>query len=130
MNELTKEWIFKAEEDFDSANLLMYAGDAPISDYVCFHCQQRAEKYLKAYLQEHDVEFARKHDLMPLLKLCLSLDEKFQTIKKDLSNLNRYAVVVRYPGIVIKADTAEAALKAIERVRKFARIKLGVKSNG
>lgn len=50
MNELTKEWILKAEQDFNAANLLMYAGEAPIPDYVCFHCQQCAEKYLKAYL--------------------------------------------------------------------------------
>ena len=36
MNEITKEWVFKAEEDFDSANLLMYAGESPIPDYVFF----------------------------------------------------------------------------------------------
>ncbi len=127
MNKLTKEWILKAEQDFDAANLLMYAGETPIPDYVCFHCQQCAEKYLKAYLQEHGVEFERKHDLMPLLNLCQSLDDEFLQIKKDLSQLDRFAVVVRYPGIIIKANTAKAALKSADRVRRFVKKKFTIK---
>ena len=105
----------------------MHAGEAPIPDYVCFHCQQCAEKYLKAYLQDHNVEFERKHDLMPLLISCQALDAEFQQIKKDLSRLDRYAVVVRYPGIIIKAATAEAALKSADRVQEFVRRKLKIK---
>jgi HEPN domain-containing protein len=85
MNELTEEWLFKAEQDIYSADLLLHAGEIPVPDYVCFHCQQSAEKYLKAYLQEHQVEFKRNHDLVPLFRLCLSLDKEFQRIKKDLS---------------------------------------------
>ena len=127
MNELTKEWVIKAEQDFNAANLLMYAGEAPLPDYVCFHCQQCAEKYLKAYLQEHGVEFERKHDLMPLLALCRDLDNEFRQIKKELLQLDRFAVVVRYPGITIKADTAKAALKSADRVQKFVQAKLKIK---
>lgn len=126
MNEITKEWEFKAEEDFNSANLLMYAGETPIPDYVCFHCQQCAEKYLKAYLQEHEVEFERKHDLSPLLELCVALDKEFELLDDDIRELDRYAVIVRYPGIIIKADTAEEALREAERVRTFIRKKLGI----
>jgi HEPN domain-containing protein len=126
MNELTEEWLFKAEEDIYSADLLLHRGETPVPDYVCFHCQQCAEKYLKAYLQEHQVEFKRKHDLIPLLRLCLSLDKEFQTIKKDLLTLDRYSVIVRYPGIHIDVETAEAALKAAGRVRKFVREKLQI----
>ena len=127
MNELTKEWVDKAEEDFHSADLLLHAGEAPLPSPACFHCQQCAEKYLKAYLQENSVEFERKHELLPLLKLCVSLDSDFQKIKRDLEHLNRYAVVVRYPGVIIKAKTAEEALIAADRVRKFVRRKLKIK---
>lgn len=127
MNEITKEWVFKAEEDFASANLLMYAGETPIPDTVCFHCQQCAEKYLKAYLQEHEIEFERKHDLNPLLELCVVLDKKFEALENDLRELDRYAVIVRYPGIIIKADTAKEALNAAGRVRKFIRKILKIK---
>jgi HEPN domain-containing protein len=40
MNELTKEWVDKAEADFYSADLLLHAGEHPISEPACFHCQQ------------------------------------------------------------------------------------------
>ena len=124
MQELTREWVDKAEKDLYSADLLLHAGEFPVPDYSCFHCQQCAEKYLKAYLQEQGVEFERKHDLIPLLNICISLDKDFQELEEDLYDLDRYAVIVRYPGITIKTDTAEDALKSVDRVRKFVRRKL------
>ena len=127
MNELTKEWVDKAEQDFYSADLLLHAGEVPIPDTASFHCWQCAEKYLKAYLQEHMVEFERRHDLMPLLKLCASLDQDFQKIRIELKELDRYAIIVRYPGVTIKAETAKAALDAAKRVRGFVRRKLKIK---
>ncbi|HJZ11106.1 MAG TPA: HEPN domain-containing protein [Acidobacteriota bacterium] len=127
MNELTKEWVDKAEQDFYSADLLLHAGEVPIPDTASFHCQQCAEKYLKAYLQEHMVEFERRHDLMPLLKLCASLDQDFQKIRIELKELDRYAIIVRYPGVTIKAKTAKAAFDAAKRVRGFVRRKLKLK---
>lgn len=124
MNELSKEWVDKAEADFYSAHLLLHAGEYPLSEPACFHCQQCAEKYLKAYLQERQVNFERKHELMPLLSVCVSLDKDFESLKEDLQELDGYAVVVRYPGVIVKADMAESALKAAERVRLFVRRKL------
>ena len=127
MNELTAEWVQKAEQDFSSADVLLHAGEVPLPDTACFHCQQCAEKYLKAYLQEHQIEFERRHNLMPLLDLCVSLEADFATIKSNLQTLDRYAVIVRYPGITLDAEIAESALDAAERVRKFIRKKLGLK---
>jgi HEPN domain-containing protein len=127
MNELTAEWVEKAEQDFFSADVLLHAGEFPIPDTAYFHCQQCAEKYLKAYLQEHRIEFERRHDLMPLLDLCVSVDEDFSGLKSDLQTLDRYAVIVRYPGITLDVETAESALEAAERIRKFIRGKLNLK---
>jgi hypothetical protein len=36
-------------------------------------------------------------------------------------------VVTRYPGLITKAETAEKAIKQVERVRNFVRRKLGIK---
>ena len=52
MNEVVKEWVEKAESDFDTAELSRHGGEASIINSVCFHSQQCAEKYLKAFLQE------------------------------------------------------------------------------
>ena len=50
MKPLTKEWVKKAERDFTSANREWRARKNPNYDGLCFHCQQCAEKYLKACL--------------------------------------------------------------------------------
>jgi hypothetical protein len=71
------------------------------------------------------VEFGRKHDLMPLLDLCISREKDFQEIRDALQGLDRYAVIVRYPGVKIDLESAEAALSAATKVRKFVRAKLG-----
>jgi HEPN domain-containing protein len=69
MNELAAEWVAKADNDFLSADLLLHSGNEPIADTACFHCQQCAEKYLKAFLTDHLVRFERTHVLADLLAL-------------------------------------------------------------
>ena len=127
MRGTTEEWVFKAEEDFDSADLLMHGREAPITATACFHCQQCAEKYLKAFLVEHDIDFLRRHELIPLLDLCMNVEKDFFVLLKDLRRLGSFAVSSRYPGVRINSKTAEGALKAAERVRTFIRKKLKIK---
>ncbi|MBO9370959.1 MAG: HEPN domain-containing protein [Chloroflexi bacterium] len=64
MHVLTEEWVHKAEGDFHTAGRELRARKMPNYDAVCFHCQQCAEKYLKAYLQERGQRFPRIHDLI------------------------------------------------------------------
>jgi HEPN domain-containing protein len=64
----TQEWIEKAEGDLKVARRERQTAD-PVYDAVCFHAQQCAEKYLKAWLEEHDTSFPRMHDLVALLNL-------------------------------------------------------------
>ena len=49
MKRQTGEWVRKAEDDWDGARNLA-ARTPPLIDLACFHCQQAAEKYLKALL--------------------------------------------------------------------------------
>ncbi|MDD2923087.1 MAG: HEPN domain-containing protein [Anaerolineales bacterium] len=125
MNEVTSEWVFKAEQDFHSADSLLHAVDVPLAETASFHCQQCAEKYLKAFLQEHAIRFERKHDLLPLVALCAQVDDGFVELETDLTSLERYAVAIRYPGASASVKMAESAFDAAERVRSFVRGKLG-----
>lgn len=50
MNPLTLEWVTKAEGDYLTAVREARIRKSPNYDAVCFHSQQAAEKYLKAYL--------------------------------------------------------------------------------
>jgi HEPN domain-containing protein len=127
MNELTSEWVEKADNDFHSAGLLLTAGEFPIPDAASFHCQQCAEKYLKAYLQEHMVRFERTHSLTLLLDLCKTQDQDFENIRSELEQLENYSVAARYPGVDIPVELAEEALDMATKVRQFVRSKLKLK---
>ena len=127
MNEVTDEWVTKADNDFYSADLLLHSGDVPLTDTACFHCQQCAEKYLKAFLTEHLIRFERTHVLMDLLALCLPLDKQFGNLSNDLSSLEGYAVAIRYPGAIVSVELAEEAFKTASQIRKFVRSRLNLK---
>lgn len=47
--ELVRSWLTKAASDLKSARLLGLAEEPPL-DTAIYHCQQTAEKALKAYL--------------------------------------------------------------------------------
>jgi HEPN domain-containing protein len=62
MKDFTLEWVNKAEEDY-IISMRENKAEPAIYSAVCFHCQQAAEKYLKAYMQEEGIEFEKTHDL-------------------------------------------------------------------
>ncbi|WP_300041212.1 HEPN domain-containing protein [Methanospirillum sp.] len=65
--ESVKLWCLKAENDLKNACHEVEHED-PALDTVCFHAQQAAEKYLKAYLLFHDCEIPKTHVLMRLIR--------------------------------------------------------------
>jgi HEPN domain-containing protein len=127
MREISEEWVLKAEDDYRSAEALLYVVEPPIVETACFHCQQCAEKYVKAFLEEYEIDFPRNHNLMQLLDLCVRLDESFETIRRALQSLEHYAVTVRYPGLRVPFDLGEDAYKVSTRIRRFVRKKLKVR---
>ena len=127
MREVASEWISKAEGDYRSAEVLLYQIEIPEIDTACFHCQQCAEKYVKAFLTEHDLEFPRNHDLVRLLVLCLTVDESFESVRDNLRRLENYGVIIRYPGLTVPLDMAHKAFEDASQVRGFVRKKLQAK---
>ena len=127
MNELTAEWIAKAEGDYATAGRELRARRRPNYDAVCFHAQQTAEKYLKAFLQEKGVVFPKTHSLIELLQLVVPYDASFELQRDLLIRLERYAVRYRYPGESADQDEARAAFKSAQAVRKFIRQRLETK---
>lgn len=124
MNELAIEWIDKAEGDYATAGRELRARHRPNCDAVCFHAQQIAEKYLKAFLQEHGAAFPRTHSLIDLLELCLHIDGSFELQRNHLVLLDRYAVSYRYPGELADKTEARLAFKTVTTFRIFLREKL------
>ncbi|HEY85643.1 MAG TPA: HEPN domain-containing protein [Chloroflexi bacterium] len=122
MNEAyLKEWVRKAEEDYTVATTLVRKRKNPTPNAVSFHCQQCAEKYLKAYLVQRQVPFPKTHDLLELHKLCLAVNPAFELIGDLLDQLHPYSVAFRYPGEDATVEEAKATVKAMKAVRRFVR---------
>jgi HEPN domain-containing protein len=124
MSAVLDEWIAKAEGDFATAQREFRVRRAPNYDAVCFHAQQCAEKYLKAYLIAQKNDPPRIHNLIELLKLCVKLDGTFELTRPAMESLNAFAVVVRYPRAFATKDEARDAVKQMKQVREFVRGKL------
>lgn len=65
---------------------------------VAFHCQQAVEKYLKALLVRHQVEFPKTHDIGKLLGWVAGVDALLAEALHDADTLTPFGVEVRYPG--------------------------------
>jgi len=83
MKELTAEWVRKAEEDYHVA-VKVHRGDDPFPNAVCFHCQQAAEKYLKALMEECGLGVPKTHDLVALWTLLLPHDAVLKPLRRGL----------------------------------------------
>jgi HEPN domain-containing protein len=126
MNDLTIEWVQKAEGDYETTLRESRVRRNPNYDAVCFHAQQTAEKYLKAVLQESGSPFPKTHNLIELLEMCLRVDPTFEMMRRPLVLLDRYAIRYRYPGESAEKDEGQAAVQAVKVVREIARSRLGL----
>ena len=117
MKKKTAEWVDKAEADYRFAARSVRAQD-PFHDRRCFLCQQSAEKYLKALLEEQGRPIPRTHILRDLLALLSPHYPSLRTFTRGLKYLTRFAVGIRYPGQSASKAQTEAALRWAGRVRR------------
>lgn len=126
MRAMTVEYVNKAEEDL----VIARAGASlpkPVHDPVCFHCQQCAEKYLKALLQEAGLPVPHTHNLSDLRELILPHHAEVRPLRRGLDMLTRFAVLPRYPMFDASKRQAQAALRWAVRVRAVCRPLLGLR---
>jgi HEPN domain-containing protein len=119
-DEYLRKWLSRADNDLKVAEHEMAAPkDELVTEAVCFHCQQAAEKYPKAYLVRRSVDFGKTHNLEYLIELCSKQDEEFRML--GVGNLTFYAVEVRYPDEFYTPSVEEAreSIEIAKRVQKF-----------
>lgn len=117
-----RSWVQKGEHDIEAAERILTPVEGCPFDTVCFHAQQCAEKYLKALLVLHSVEFPKTHNLRLLIQLVpagLSLGLETDRVVA----LIRYAVDVRYSDElqVVTPAAAEEAVATARKVREAVR---------
>ena len=90
------QWVHKAEIDYSAAERLLE--DEPLREAIAFHCQQAVEKYIKAFLVRHEVDFPKTHDIEHLLEILAETAPDLAGQLSDTDRLTPYGVQVRYPG--------------------------------
>ncbi len=90
---LVKFWLRKAQRDLSAAQKL--ANELP--DIAIYHCQQGAEKALKAFLILHDKEPGNTHNINTLVKEASAFSPDFITVLKEAGYLSQYNQTYRYP---------------------------------
>ena len=120
--DLVRQWLVKAREDLAAAEILV-AQQPPLLGIIGFHCQQAAEKYIKAFLVLHDIKFTKTHDIELLIDLIGNVDNSLADILHDAIILSDYGVDVRYPGDIpeLTPEEAKEAVKLASMVRNAIR---------
>jgi HEPN domain-containing protein len=119
LSEKVSLWIVKAENDIKVIQNLLGSSEV-ITDAVCFHSQQAAEKYLKAYLVSNGIDPEKTHKIERLIETCLKIDPAFIELK-DAVLLTEYAVEFRYPDdfYIPDEDEARSAFRLAVVVKDF-----------
>ncbi len=113
---LAQGLIRKGDSDLADARRTL-ASEGPY-DTACFHAQQAAEKYLKAYLSWCEQAIPRTHDLEELQRLCVAMEPMPELAALDLTELTAYAVELRYDAEFWPPQpTAREAVALVEKVR-------------
>ncbi|MBI5117099.1 HEPN domain-containing protein [Candidatus Poribacteria bacterium] len=116
--EFVQQWIDKAEQDFGLAEHMLEE-HSPYLGAMGFHCQQAAEKYLKAFLIHHQVDFPKTHDIVEILDLVAQVAPALAQSLRELRALSPYGVNIRYPGDIpdLTLPEAEQAVELAGRAR-------------
>ena len=91
--DLVRGWLRKAKSDEMAMEASFQTGAL---DAACFHAQQAAEKYLKAFLTHATVTFPYTHNLAKLVELCSGQEPSARSLLPCAELLTPYAVEARY----------------------------------
>ena len=126
LRDLVRDWVEKADLDYRAAERLLQ-DEEPLREIIAFHCQQAAEKYLKAFLVRHQVEFPKTHSVRRLLNLVSGVSLDMAASLQAAAQLTPYGVDVRYPGDFphVLPGQEEEAFELARRVRETVMSQLG-----
>jgi len=126
MMPLVREWIAKADEDYEVAQREMRVRKSPALNAICFHAQQCAEKYFKARLCANGGGVIRTHDLTALLNELVKSDPTLELLHPAAHALMHYGVRFRYPGASATRPEARTALSHAKLIRETLRRTFGL----
>ncbi|OYW72957.1 MAG: hypothetical protein B7Z37_23420, partial [Verrucomicrobia bacterium 12-59-8] len=119
---LVQEWLLKAAHDLQAAKKLSVGENDPL-DAAIYHCQQAAEKAVKACLCHAGVMVEKTHDVERLIKLAAKHLPEFTQRLDDAEIVTPYSTRFRYPMEDVPGEPPrpefEEALAAARRIYEF-----------
>ena len=91
------EWLRIVEMDRTTAYHLFKTMHPKPLEIICFHCQQAAEKAIKALFILNEIEIIKIHDLGMLIKTIQPKIAFPETVKLSAISLTKFAATFRYP---------------------------------
>ena len=89
--EMMRRWVRKADNDLLAVQRLLDSGGGCPYDVACYHCEQAAERYLKAILTSCATHAPKTHDIGHLADL-LPPDCRLPLPREDLEYLSAYGI--------------------------------------
>jgi HEPN domain-containing protein len=108
------KWLRKADKDLFLSEEL--ASNPYHYDSLAYHCQQAAEKYLKAAMVAHNIRYQHTHNLRALLDELDQVLPVTDDIYKAAQQLNPFSTLSRYP---TENETEPPALNLLACARQF-----------
>jgi HEPN domain-containing protein len=120
----TKAWMSKAWRDLETARRAV-AGQPPFYDVAVYHCQQAAEKAVKAFLVRHGQPYEKTHDIEVLVDIAGEIEPGFRQWADAADALTPYATRFRYPNATFAVDPLpveyDEALQQAQGIYDFVR---------
>lgn len=111
MNELTKEWLNRAEKDLLVIEKIL--DDENLTNIIAFHSQQCIEKVFKSILIFYTGEIPRIHNLLKLYGMIIE-HEKIDIDMKLLERINETYIDSRYPSDLGLLPDGQPSLKTVK----------------
>jgi HEPN domain-containing protein len=89
-------WLIRARNDLANAEFTA-AHRTDLLDTAVYHCQQTAEKALKAFLVSAGLSMPKTHDVGRLVQLASAHDAQMAQLQAMADSLTPFATEFRYP---------------------------------
>lgn len=121
MNEPARQFLRYAASDLRMAEMAIEDDPLAQAHQVYWHCQQAAEKALKAALYSRELQPTKTHALLALLKWLTELDPSWARWKDDCLFLMEYGAGANYPDALHVPSYTSEMLERAQGIVAFAR---------
>jgi len=120
MKKETEQWLKYAEENRQSAEILLKSG---LINSCLQNCQQAIEKYLKALLVERSLPFVKTHSIRALVSvlrennMSMSASDDEMDLIDSIYLPSKYPLFSVLPDFTPDAELGETCLRLLQKLR-------------